>query len=183
LPLDPADISRLYRSHARPMTAFFARRTYDPETAVDLVAETFASAFESRTRFRGRSDDEAVAWIYGIARHQLSGFYRQGGVERRAMSRLGIERRALTDPEFERIEELADLAALRTAVAAALDGLPAEHALVLRLRVVEELGYDEIAKRLAIGEQTARARVSRALRGLAHRLEPAPDASEVRERA
>jgi DNA-directed RNA polymerase specialized sigma24 family protein len=33
------------------MTAFFARRTYEPETAVDLVAETFASAFESRTVF------------------------------------------------------------------------------------------------------------------------------------
>jgi RNA polymerase sigma factor (sigma-70 family) len=183
LPLDPDDISRLYRSHARAMTAFFARRTYDPETAVDLVAETFATAFEARASFRGGDDDEAAGWIYGIARHMLNGFYRRGSVERRAIDRLGIERRALTDPEYERIEELAGLAATRGHVAAALEALPAEHALVLRLRVVEELGYDEVAQRLGISEQTARARVSRALRGLAGRLDAAAGPNEVPERA
>jgi DNA-directed RNA polymerase specialized sigma24 family protein len=71
VPLDPDDISRL-----------FARRTYDPEAAVDLVAETFATAFEARRTFRGQGDDAAIGWIYGIARHQLSAFYRRGGVER-----------------------------------------------------------------------------------------------------
>jgi RNA polymerase sigma-70 factor, ECF subfamily len=140
VPLDPDDISRLYRLHARAMTAFFARRTYDPEAAVDLVAETFATAFEARRTFRGQGDDAAIGWIYGIARHQLSAFYRRGGVERRAMDRLGVERRALTDPEYERIEELAGLAETRGRVAAALGELPAEHADVLRLRVVDELG-------------------------------------------
>jgi DNA-directed RNA polymerase specialized sigma24 family protein len=87
-----------------------------------------------------RCDDAAIGWIYGIAHHQLSAFYRRGGVERRAMDRLGVERRALTDPEYERIEELAGLAETRGRVAAALGELPAEHADVLRLRVVDELG-------------------------------------------
>jgi len=163
------------------MTAFFARRTYDPEAAVDLLAETFAAAFEDRKSFRGDSDDAALAWVYGIARHQLSAFYRRGGVERRAMGRLGIERRALTDPEYERIEELAGLSEIRGQVAAALGELPDEHARVLRLRIVDELGYDEVARALEISEQTARARVSRALRALAQRLDLA--AEEVPERA
>jgi RNA polymerase sigma factor (sigma-70 family) len=163
------------------MTAFFARRTYDPDAAVDLLAETFAAAFEDRASFRGAGDEAATAWIYGIARHQLSAFYRRGAVERRAMAKLGVERRALTDPEYERIEELAGMAEVRARIAAALDDLPQEHAEALRLRVVEELGYDEVAGALGISQQAARARVSRGLRALGHHLEPAQE--EVPDRA
>jgi RNA polymerase sigma factor (sigma-70 family) len=177
--LDADDISRLYRSHARAMLTFFARRTYDPETAVDLVAETFAAAFASRHQFRGDSDEEAGAWVYGIARHQLSALYRRGQVERRALSRLGVERRALTDPEYDRIEQLADLAELRNLVADRLAELPAEHQLVVRLRIVDERSYADIGAALDISEQTARARVSRALRALAAQLE-GPRAADVR---
>jgi RNA polymerase sigma-70 factor, ECF subfamily len=181
VPLDHDDISRLYRRHARAMTAFFARRTYDPETAVDLLAETFATAFEDRDSFRGAGDEAAIAWVYGIARHQLSGFYRRGNVERRALAKLGVDRRALTDPEYERIEDLAGLADARRQVAAELDQLPEDHAHAVRLRVVEELGYDQVAAALGTSEQAARARVSRGLRALADRLDPATEA--VRDRA
>jgi RNA polymerase sigma-70 factor (ECF subfamily) len=181
VPLDHYDISRLYRRHARAMTAFFARRTYDPEAAVDLLAETFAVAFEDRDSFRGEGDEAAIAWIYGIARHQLSGFYRRGSVERRAMAKLGVERRELTDPEYERIEELAGVAQTRRQVATALGQLPSEHAFALRLRVVDELGYNEVAAALGISEQAARARVSRGLRALAQDLDLVGD--EVHDRA
>jgi DNA-directed RNA polymerase specialized sigma24 family protein len=47
--------------------AFLARRTFDTEAARDLMAETFAQAYRSRTRFRGSSDAEAAAWLYSIA--------------------------------------------------------------------------------------------------------------------
>lgn len=153
------------------MVAYFARRTFDPETAVDLVAETFAAAFRDRARCRGSTDEEALPWLYGIARHQLANFYRRGAIEGRALRKLGVERRGLTDPEYERIEELAGLADLRGRVARELQELSAEHALVLRLRILEELDYPEIAARLDITEQTARTRVSRGLKRLAARLD------------
>jgi RNA polymerase sigma-70 factor (ECF subfamily) len=172
VPLLPSDISRLYRAHAEQLVAYFARRTYDGEAAVDLTAETFAVAFRQRERFEGAPDEDGIRWIYGIARNQLSTFFRDGRVERRAMERLGVERRELTDYEYERIEELASLATVRARVAAELASMPDEHARVLQLRVVDELSYDEIATALAITEQTARARVSRALRLLGERIEP-----------
>jgi hypothetical protein len=53
MPLDADAISRLYEAHAGTMLGFFMRRTYEPEAAVDLLAETFAAAFEDRDRFRG----------------------------------------------------------------------------------------------------------------------------------
>jgi RNA polymerase sigma-70 factor (ECF subfamily) len=41
----------------------------------------------------------------------------------------------------------------------------------VRLRVVDELPYPDVAARLGISEQAARARVSRALRALAGALD------------
>jgi hypothetical protein len=109
------DIDALYRSHARAMVTFFARRTLDAEAAVDLVAETFAMAIAERGKCRAVSDDERVAWLYGIARNHLSGWYRRGAIERRALERVGLERPALTEVDVERLEELAELAELRRA--------------------------------------------------------------------
>jgi DNA-directed RNA polymerase specialized sigma24 family protein len=98
------DFAELYDRHARALVIFFQRRIYDAEAAVDLMAETFAAAFRDRRNFRG---GDPGAWLYGIARHQLSGYYRRGSVERRALARLGVSRRELTDAEIERIDELA----------------------------------------------------------------------------
>jgi len=160
------DITELYDRHAEPMLAFFARRTYAPEVAVDLLAETFATAFEDRDQYRGGDARAAGAWLFGIARHRLADYFRRGQVERRMMERLGVERRPLTDVEYDRIEELAASQELRRAVADELAGLPCDQREAVRLRVVEELPYDELARSLGISEQTARARVSRALRAL-----------------
>jgi len=164
--LDSNDFAKLYDRHAPELLSFCVRRTYDPEVAVDLVAETFAIAFRDRRQFRG--DDLAAArpWLYGIARHRLAMFFRRGRVERRAVARLGVERRALSEPEYDRIEELATAGELRERLAVALDGLAAEQRDALRLRVVEGMAYAEVARALGVSEQTARARTSRALRAL-----------------
>ena len=158
--LDADAIADLYDRHARTLLAFLARRAADPEVAVDLLAETFAAAFKDRRRFRG---DDPLPWLYGIARHQLSGYFRRGRVERRALERLGVQRRELTEAEYDRIEELAGLGG---EVSAALASLSPEQQDAVRLRVVEERPYPEVARALGVSEPTARARVSRALRAL-----------------
>ncbi len=170
MPLDADDLSALYRRHATGMVAFFARRTYDAELAVELMAETFAAAVLDAPKFRGSTEESEAAWLYAIARHKLSGWSRRARVERRALQRLGLEPPILSDAELDRIEELAGVAALRSEVAASLDVLSPALRDALRLRVVEERAYPDVAAKLGITEQTARARVSRALRELAGRL-------------
>jgi RNA polymerase sigma-70 factor (ECF subfamily) len=167
LPLDALDISELYRSHARDLLVFFTRRVYDPEVALDLVAETFAAAFAVREQFRGPERDQAIAWIYGIAHHQLGRYFRRGAVERRALAKLGVEVPAVTEPEYERIIELTGLAQLRGRLAAALGELPRDQRRAVELRVVGERSYADVAEELGVSEQVARARVSRGLRALA----------------
>lgn len=166
MPLNPDEISELYRDHARAVLAFLARRTWEPEVAVDLMAETFAQAFEDRAQFRGDDPGAARAWIFGIARNKLTDHFRRGVVERRALDRLGFERRSLSDHEYERIEELAGIGELRAVLGAEAGSLSTEQQHALWLRVVEEQPYGEIARRTGTTETTARARVSRALRAL-----------------
>jgi RNA polymerase sigma-70 factor (ECF subfamily) len=160
MPLDLDQLARLYEARAADLLSFFARRTLQAEVSIDLVAETFAE------QFRGASDDEAVGWIFGIARHELSAYFRRGIVARRAMAELGLAVPALTNADYERVEELVDLRAQRTVVARALAELSREHREALRLRIVEELSYSEVAQTLGTTEETARARVSRGLRAL-----------------
>jgi RNA polymerase sigma factor (sigma-70 family) len=170
VPLTADDIDALYRSHARAMVTFFSRRTLDAEAAVDLVAETFAVAIADRRRCRGAGREEQAAWLFGIARHQLHGWYRGGAIERRALERVGLDRPTLIDADVERIEELAGLQELRTQIAELLAHLPADARITLRMRVVEERSYREVADVLGVSEQTVRARVSRGLRSLATSL-------------
>jgi RNA polymerase sigma factor (sigma-70 family) len=164
--LNAADFELLYQRHAGELLSFLARRTYDPEVAVDLLGETFGLAFRDRRHYHGENLEDARAWLFGVARHRLAQYFRRGQVERRALARLGVELRALTPSEYDRIEELAASRELREALSAEFDSLGTEQRDVLRLRVVEGRSYAEVAAHLGISEENARARASRALRVL-----------------
>ncbi|CAA9519563.1 MAG: hypothetical protein AVDCRST_MAG30-2957 [uncultured Solirubrobacteraceae bacterium] len=168
----PDGFAAAYRAHARSILVFLTRRTYDPETALDLTAETFAKAYEARRRFRGATEEDEAAWLFGIARHVLARYLRRGKAERRALTRLGVEVPSIEPDDVLRVVALAGLEELRGTVAGELRALPAAHREAVRLRVVEELSYDEVARRLAISETAARARVSRGLRTMARAIDP-----------
>jgi RNA polymerase sigma-70 factor, ECF subfamily len=159
-----------YDAYAERVLLFLVRRVLDVDTAFDLLSETFAKALEHRHQFRGRTAQEEQGWLFSIARSELSHFWRDGRVERSALARLGVPVPGLTDPEIERIEQLAGIAALAAELADAMAALPEEQRRAVELRVIEECGYADVAVMLGVSEQTARARVSRGLRTLAQRL-------------
>jgi RNA polymerase sigma factor (sigma-70 family) len=133
---EPSAFGGFYASESRRLLAFFARRTFDVEVARDLTAETFAQAFEHRRRFRGSTDAEASGWLYGIARHQLGRYMRNGKVERKALARLGIQVPTVSAENYDHIVELAGLADLRDRIAALFDELSDDQRDALRLRVI-----------------------------------------------
>ena len=176
--LEPDDFARLYRRHAQSLLVFFQRRLHDPELATDLMADTFTMALDRRGQFRGHSEEELSGWLWTIARSTLREHERHGDAVRRGARRLGRERRALSDRELERIEELAGLADLRDAVTRRMAELPPEQREALRLRVLEDLPYEQVAAQMGLTVQNARARVSRALRRLGSELRDQPGAPE-----
>jgi RNA polymerase sigma-70 factor (ECF subfamily) len=145
---------------------------------VDLMAETFAQAYASRGRFRGSTDAEAAGWLYAIARHQLSAYFRRGRARTKALRRLGMQVPRTAPDELARIDELAGLGELRGTVRRHFDALPRDQREALRLRVIDELAYADVAGALRVSEATARARVSRGLRRLAASMDQNPRPKE-----
>ena len=94
--LDADRLAAAYERDGRRLLIFFTRRTYDAQLAVDLVAETYARAFEQRWRFAADATDHdaLAAWVFGIGRNVLHEALRRGRAERRALARLGVDPRA-----------------------------------------------------------------------------------------
>jgi RNA polymerase sigma factor (sigma-70 family) len=162
---DPEDFGRFYDRHVRTLLGWLVRRTGRPDLAADLTAETFAAALEQRRRFDARRGS-ARAWLYGIAAHKLADARRRGRAEDSARRRLGQER---IEPDTE---DLRQIAALGDAwVVELVETLPPGECDAVRGRVLEGLGYAELARRLRTSEAAARQRVSRGLRALRAALE------------
>jgi RNA polymerase sigma factor (sigma-70 family) len=168
---EPEAFVGFYDWHAQRLLAYFARRVYDADVALELTAESFAQAYIGRRRFRGSTDGAAAAWLYTIARRQLSRYFRTATVRRKALERLGLEAPLVDGAQRARIDELAGLDDLRVSVRIELARLSGPQRDALELRVVDELTYAEVARRLGVSEQAARARVSRGLRALAAALD------------
>jgi RNA polymerase sigma factor (sigma-70 family) len=169
--LEAADLTRLYERTARPLLVFFQRRVDDPEVAIDLMSDCFTIALERRHQFRGDGDDALSGWLWSIAQSVLREYERREGSARRSARRLGRERRALTDKEIERIEDLASSQGIRDAVARGLDRLPPDQREAVRLRVIEAMPYADVAVRLGLTPSGTRTMVTRAMRTLRGMLE------------
>jgi RNA polymerase sigma factor (sigma-70 family) len=165
------DVDALYLREREPLLMYLIRRTADAEIALDLWAETFAAAVEGARGFRGTTDAEAAGWLYGIARRQLAQFYRRGKIEQRAMQRLRLERPEAAVDLVGELERRAGMHDLRRELAAALAELSPGVRNAVHLRVIEQVGYPDVAERLGISEAAARARVSRGLAALAGLLD------------
>jgi RNA polymerase sigma factor (sigma-70 family) len=158
---DPEGFAEFYRRHERVMLGFFVRATGRGELAVDLAAETFARALESRGSFDGNLGG-ARAWLFGIARHVLAASLKRGRVEAAARQRLGME--ALTvDEQLVRSVEEAALGCDDALVEERLLGLSPDQRAAVRARVLEERSYGDIAGELECSEAVVRQRVSRGL--------------------
>jgi RNA polymerase sigma-70 factor (ECF subfamily) len=158
---DEAAFGELYRRHSAAIYAWFRRRI--DWAASDLTAETFAQAWLSRKRFRPDVADSAFPWLLGVARNVLRESARRQRIETRARERLGLPLDLAAEDGYASVEERLSP---RAALAVALEALPEHEREALELRVVEELPYNDVAKRLAIRPAAARLRVSRALRRL-----------------
>jgi RNA polymerase sigma-70 factor (ECF subfamily) len=163
---DSTAFAEVYDRLSPAILKFFARRTWDGQVSLELTAETFAKAFERRQDFRGRSESDAASWLWAIARNELKAYWRARSVRRNAAERLGLPRPQSSDEEILRIEESAAAAAARDLLEEALADLPEDQRQAIEMRVLQELQYEEIARRLGVSSQVVRARVSRGLRQL-----------------
>ena len=150
----------LYERRHELVLAFLLKRTRNPEVAMDLMAETFAAALVALAERPPTIAGSAGPWLLTIARNAMIDSYRRGRVEDVARQRLTLEPVQITDSDIERVLHLAAETDLMVRLA---DELPADQFEALRARVLDERGYDEIARQLDCSPAVVRKRVSRAI--------------------
>lgn len=157
---DGEAFGELYERRRELVLAFLLKRTRNPEVAMDLMAETFAAALLALADHPPLITSTAAPWLLTIARNALIDSHRRGRVEDAARRRLAMEPVQITDSDVEQVLLCAAETDLLLRLA---DELPADQFDALRARVLDGLGYEEIALRLQCSQAVVRKRVSRAI--------------------
>ena len=133
----------LYRSSRRDLFAYVCSLLRDPAAAEDVTALAFERAYRRRHTFDRRRGQER-AWLFGIARNAALDELRR----RSRNATLSI------DPADETIavDDGAEVALRRTAVASALGGLSSRERELVALKFHGGLANGEIASVLGMSE-------------------------------
>ncbi|MDF0665066.1 MAG: sigma-70 family RNA polymerase sigma factor [Nitrospira sp.] len=166
-PQSAKNFDRLYKDHVDLMYRFAHRLCGEPESAKDLVQETFLKAYLGLDRFRG--DAQISTWLYTIAsRACLRMRRRRKGAPERELSL--DEFIPTSDGEFRLqipIDGLSPEAALqnkqlRQALDGAINQLPKKYKMVLVLRDMEGLSAKEVGSIMGLNERAVKSRLHRA---------------------
>jgi len=161
-----AAIPRLMDDYADRIYGLGLRMCDDPETAQDLVQETFIRALKGWEGFDGRS--EPSTWLYTIASRACQRLERRRAGEPRRMD--SVERllprgeRTLVDlpadgaTPLEWVEKQDVVRSVRRAI----DSLPVDFRLPVVLKEIEGLSVEEVANVLGVKAATVKTRLHRA---------------------
>jgi RNA polymerase sigma-70 factor (ECF subfamily) len=160
---DPREFCLLFERHFDVLYGYLARR-FGPSAGEDIAAETFATAFEKRGRYRLDYPD-ARPWLFGIALNLARTRARKERRELRALARTGV------DPLLAGLDGVPDPDLTAQELARALGALGRKDREVLLLFFWADLSYDAIAATLDVPVGTVRSRLNRARLRLKELLE------------
>jgi RNA polymerase sigma-70 factor (ECF subfamily) len=173
---DIAAFEVLVRRYQGWVFTLAVRMLGDRAEAEDMAQEIFLKAYRGLKRFRGAS--RFSTWLYAIASHQCLNQLEA----RRRRPRAGNHSNHIQTGAPTAVDRLSDQAPLADAllermdrariVQAELANLTAEHRIILVLRDIQGLSYEEIAQTLQLELGTVRSRLHRARTEMRIRLTP-----------
>ena len=154
---EQADLDALFRAHYAEIVRFLAARLGSRDEAADLAADVFVEAVRGvpRLRWRGRP---VLAWLYRVAANMAADHVRRRGRE--------LPMAAPPQPASEQPDMLPE----RDALARAMRSLPAEQALAVHLRLVEDYTFAEVGRLMGRSPPACQMLVLRAGRSLREKL-------------
>jgi RNA polymerase sigma factor (sigma-70 family) len=155
-----AEFERLYRANVDAVTAYFARRTTDPQVVADLTADTFVAVITGFGSFDPRKGT-ARAWLFGIAGHVYAAHCAAYSQQRHRLERLG-GRRDLDPDEVDELLERIDAERAARGLLSELTRLPSRYRAVIDLVDIAGLPPKEAAAALGLTPGTVRMRLMRA---------------------
>lgn len=166
---DTAAFDRLVAEHHERVLNVAYRMVSRREDAEDICQEVFVKAFKALPRLRDRS--QFGSWILRITSNCARDTLRR---RRRRRDDVDIEDvgPVAADDDHARDTERGDTSRL---VQRLLMGLPERHRIVLVLRDIEGLSYEEMAQTLSCTVSSVKNRLHRARKLFRERLEPFMD--------
>ena len=159
-----------------PLFRFFEHRGFSTVECQDLIQETFLRVYRGVESFRGESRWEH--WLFRIASNTASKAVRHRAAGKRAGQTIALEGEDVADSPpaaaggsprgAEAPIPLRQLLGkeMRELLAQAVAGLPAQMRRCVRLRVFQDLDYDEIAEILQISPSTVKVQLFKARKRL-----------------
>ena len=166
-----AEFEALYRANVGAVTAYFARRSAEPQTVADLTADTFVQAITSFATFDPRKGTPR-AWVLGIARRIYAGHCQAHSQQRSRVERLAGRRELAPDEVGDLIDRI-DAERAGRALVTGLTRLPAADRAVVELVDLAGLQAREAAQVLGVAPGTLRMRLMRARARLRQAASPA----------
>lgn len=163
----------LFDRFYRPLFRFFERRGFSTEECQDLIQETFLRVYRGIDSFRGEARWEH--WLFRIAANTAVKALRHRAAAKRAGQAVPWDE----TNEASAGEALPAPAAplrlllgkeMKERLSQAVTGLPAQMQRCVRLRVFQDLEYEEIAELLQISPSTVKVQLFKARKRLQSEL-------------
>jgi RNA polymerase sigma-70 factor (ECF subfamily) len=156
-----------YQSKVFSMALSFTRNR---EAADDLAQEVFLKAYLALPRFHGKS--EFGTWLYRISINHIKDFLRKKG-RAKEVSLEDVPEVSFSDKEqAEKAEQEREAENRRHIVREFVQGLPEKYQVILTLRDIQGLAYEQISQVLHLSPGTVDSRLHRARRMLRKKLVP-----------
>jgi len=166
---DTEAFSILVRNYQNRVFGLAVNIVYNHETADDLAQEIFMKAYQALPRFRAES--EFGTWLYQIALNHIRDYLRKHKKEKNALPLDEIP-----EPSGEKREISLELAEnqeeerRKRLITEKMEEMPEKYRLILSLRDIQGLSYDEISRMLKLTPGTVDSRLHRARRLLRKKL-------------
>ncbi|MBN2264829.1 MAG: sigma-70 family RNA polymerase sigma factor [Candidatus Aminicenantes bacterium] len=156
-----------YQTKVFSMALSFTRNR---EVADDLAQEIFLKAYLALPKFHGKS--EFGTWVYRISMNHIKDYLRKKG-RAKEVSLDDVPEVSFSDKDqAEKAERERETEARRVLVQKQVQSLPEKYRVILTLRDIQGLAYEEIARILRLSPGTVDSRLHRARRMLRLRLAP-----------
>jgi RNA polymerase sigma-70 factor (ECF subfamily) len=139
----PGAARSFYFKYHRAVEYFVRTKCKSKEDAEEIVQDVFLSAIDSLGIYSGRSS--LISWLYGIARHEISDYYRKKRVKILVLSKAPLLAELLGDEKWS--EQFAHLA-LREEVKRILGRLLPRYEQLLRMKYLEGWSVEDMAREL-----------------------------------
>lgn len=163
-----AALAALHRTERPRLESYLRRQVAHPDVAADLASETFIVALQREEVLIGLPAEQRGPWLFGIAVNLLAHHHRSEATLARALRRLPPSDASADVDDAEEVFQRVDAPHLQGLLERAMEKLPANQRRAVRMRVVDELPYQQVAAGFDdVDPQLARAWVSRGLHALA----------------